>query len=225
MAVNPLNLTISLSKNSDCTSVLLEDVSGIAGINGNTDGYGLSGGPTVNNVDTVTITATYGSLGTSIAYVFTVSSGTVTACTLAIASGTPADIFADLDPDNLDWPFTSDNPFSLFADYGVAIPTFQDDVYTVTYQIEGTASGGDFDFETSSTIPVTCAAQLCINKRFAALDWSCECSSDKAKQAMLGQAYINQIVSSTALGDLDAALIALDKVNRICDSTAGGCGC
>ena len=57
MAVNPLNLTISLSKNSDCTSVLLEDVKvELLELTGNTDGYGLSGGPTVNNVDIVTIT-------------------------------------------------------------------------------------------------------------------------------------------------------------------------
>lgn len=225
MSVNPLNLTISLAKNSSCTSVLLQDDTGTVGVDGNTDGYGISGGPTVNNVDTLTIAATYNSMATTITYVFTISSGTVTACTLSIQGGTPADIFADLDPDNLTFPFTSDNPFDLFADYGVAIPEFIDDVYTVDYTIEGTASGGDFEFETSDELAVTCIAQLCVNQKFAALDWSCECASDKAKQAMAGQAYINQIVAATALGDLTSALNALERVNRLCDTASGGCNC
>lgn len=215
MAVSPPILTIQLDQSTDCTTINLSDI---------TTTYGLSNGVAVNDVDTVTIVVTYNSLPTTITYVFTVASGVITACTLAIASGTPANIFSELT--STVWPFTTSVPFSLFADYGVAIPEFTDDVYTVSYQIEGTNVTPEvFDFTTQESLPVTCAAQLCVNQKFADIDWACECSSEKAKQAMLGQAYINQIVSSVALGDLSSALDALTRVNRLCDTASGGCGC
>lgn len=224
MAVSPPVLTIQLDTSSDCTTINLSDITGVVGVDGNTTGYGLSNGVAVNDVDTVTIVVTYGSLATTITYVFTVASGVITACTLQIASGTPADIFSELV--STAWPFTTSVPFSLFADYGVAIPNFTDDVYTVSYQIEGTnATPEVFDFTTEEDKVVVCAAQLCINKRFADIDWACECSADKAKQALLGQGYINQIVASVGLGDLTTALSALEKVNRLCDTASGGCGC
>lgn len=225
MAVSPLNLTISLAKNSACTSILLTDVTGVVGTDGNTDGYDISGGPAHDDVDTLTIVVTYNSLPTTITYVFTLVNHAVTACTLAIGSGTPADIFAELDPSNLVFPFEAANPFSLFADYGVAIPDFIDDVYTVSYTIEGEVSAEAFDFTTEESLAVLCSSQLCVNQKFAALDWGCECASDKAKTAMLGQAYINQVGSSVALGDLTTALSALAKVRSLCASTDGGCGC
>lgn len=225
MAVSPINLTISLAKNSACTSILLTDVTGTFGSDGNTDGYGISGGPSHEDVTDLTIVVTYNSLPTTITYVFTISTHAVTACTLAIGSGTPADIFANLDPSNLVFPFEAANPFSLFADYGVAIPDFIDDIYTVSYQIEGEVSLEAFDFTTEESLAVVCASQLCVNQKFAALDWGCECASDKAKTAMLGQAYINQVGSSVALGDLTTAISALNKVKALCNVTDGGCGC
>ena len=225
MAVSPLNLTISLTKTSDCTSILLQDISGVVGTDGNTDGYDISGGPAHDDVDTLTIVVTYNSLPTTITYVFTLVNHAVTACTLRIASGTPADIFAELDPSNLIFPFEAANPFSLFADYGVEIPEFIDDVYTVSYTIKGEVSAESFDFTTEESLAILCSSQLCVNQKFAALDWGCECASDKAKTAMLGQAYINQVGSSVALGDLTTALSALAKVRSLCASTDGGCGC
>lgn len=225
MAVSPINLTISLAKNSACTSILLTDVTGTFGSDGNTDGYGISGGPSHEDVTDLTIVVTYNSLPTTITYAFTLVNHAVTACTLAIGSGTPADIFANLDPSNLIFPFEAANPFSLFADYGVAIPDFIDDIYTVSYQIEGEVSLEAFDFTTEESLAVVCASQLCVNQKFAALDWGCECASDKAKTAMLGQAYINQVGSSVALGDLTTAISALNKVKALCNVTDGGCGC
>lgn len=225
MAVSPLNLTISLAKNSACTSILLTDVSGVVGVDGNTTGYGISGGPAVNDVTSLAIVVTYNSLPTTITYTFTISSGDITACTLTIASGTPADIFDELDPSNLVFPFTADNPFSLFADYGVSIPNFTDDIYSVSYTIEGEVSAEAFEFEAQDLIAVLCASQLCINKKFAALDWTCECASKKSQQAMLGQSQINQVNASTAIGDVSVGLAALERLNLICGTTSGGCGC
>jgi len=224
MAVSPPLLTIQLDTSSDCTTINLSDTTGIVGDMGNTTGYGGSNGVAVNDVTTVTIVVTYGSLATTITYVFTVASGVITACTLKIASGTPANILTELV--STAWPFTTSVPFSLFGDYGVVIPNFTDDVYTVSYQIEGTNVTPEvFDFTTQENKVVLCAAQLCINKKFADIDWACECSSDKSKQAMLGQSYINQITASVGLGDLTTALSALEKVNRLCDTANGGCGC
>jgi len=114
--------------------------------------------------------------------------------------------------------------FDLFDDYGVTIPAFTDDIYTVSYKIEGTTPDV-FDFETEDTSVVLCASQLCVNQRFASLDWSCECSSTKAKQAMQGQSLIYQVSSSVALGDLSVALSSLEDLKRLCDTSAGGCGC
>jgi hypothetical protein len=225
MAVSPLNLTISLTATSDCSSILLQDISGVVGTSGNTDGYDISGGPAHDDVTSLTIVVTYNSLPTTITYVFTLVNHAVTACTLQIASGTPADIFAELDPSNLIFPFEAANPFSLFADYGVAIPEFTDDIYTVSYQIEGLVSLEAFDFTTEESLAVLCASQLCVNQRFAAIDWSCECASTKTQQAMRGQALINQVGASVALGDLDIGVSALTELNRLCETTVGGCGC
>lgn len=226
MAVSSPNLTISLTKNFTCTSVLLEDVTGEEGVDGNTDGYGVSGGPTHDDVTELVIVVTYNSLPTTITYTFTIAGHLISLCTLAIASGTPVDITAELPAENLNFPFIANNPFDLFADYGVSIPDFIDDVYTVSYQITGAITGPEaFDFTTESILPTLCSSQLCVNQKFADIDWGCECASEKAKTAMLGQAYINQVGSSVALGDLTTALSALAKLRTLCASTDGGCGC
>lgn len=222
MAVSPPVLSISLTRNSTCTSLLLADTTGEYGVDGNTTGYGLPSGPSINDITTVTIVVTYNSLPTTLTYVFTITSGVISTCTLQIASGTPVSITSNLT--NTAWPFTASDTFDLFDDYGVTIPAFTDDIYTVSYKIEGTTPDV-FDFETEDTSVVLCASQLCVNQRFASLDWSCECSSTKAKQAMQGQSLIYQVSSSVALGDLSVALSSLEDLKRLCDTSAGGCGC
>jgi hypothetical protein len=225
MAVSPLNLTIELTKSSDCTTIYLTDVTGVVGTDGNTDGYDISGGPAHDDVTSLTIVVTYNNFPTTLTYVFTLVNHAVTDCTLAIASGTPANIFAELDPSNLVFPFEASNPFSLFADYGVDIPTFTDDIYTVSYTIEGEVSAEAFSFTTEESLAILCAYQLCVNQKFAEIDWNCECASKKSQQALLGQAYINQVGASVALGDLSVGLSALGKLALLCQVSDGGCGC
>lgn len=222
MSLSPPVLTIQLDTTSDCTTINLADITGEYGVDGNTTGYGLPNGPAVNDVTTVTIVVTYNSFVSTLTYVFTIASGVITACTLSLNSATAVVITANLT--NTAWPFTTGTPFNLFDNYGVEIPTFTDDIYTVSYEIEGT-SPEVFDFTTQEDEVVVCASQLCINQKFADLDWCCECSSDKAKKAMLGQSYINQVVSSVALGDLTSAVNALRKVTALCGTASGGCGC
>jgi hypothetical protein len=222
MALSPPLLTIQLDTSSDCKTINLLDLTGVYSVDGNTTGYGLPNGPTVNDVTTVTIVVTYNSLATTLTYVFTISSGVITACTLSLNDATPVTITGNLT--NTAWPFVEGDSFNLFDDYGVVIPTFIDDVYTVTYDIEG-VTPELFEFTTQEDEVVVCASQLCVNQKFADIDWSCECSADKAKQALLGEAYINQVVSSVALGDLSAGLNALEKVTTLCGTASGGCGC
>lgn len=224
MSVSPLNLTIQLATNGACDALYLADISGTVGVDSNTDGYGISGGPAVNDVDTVTVVCTYNSAGTYITYVFTVVNGVITACTLAIQAGTPANIFAELT--STAWPFTTTVPFNLFGDYGVAIPDFIDEIYTVEYTIEGEVSAEAFDFDTLENKAVVCAVQCCIDKKFLGIDWGCECASEEIKKAMYGQALINNVLAAEAnTGDLAAGILALNKVKSLCDSTEGGCGC
>lgn len=226
MAVSAPNLTITLSKNDSCTSIMLVDSTGEYQVSGNTDGYGISGGPTIDNVTSLTIVVTYNSLPTTITYVFTMASHIISAATLKIASGTPASIFAELPAGNLNFPFVEGNEFDLFADYGIAIPEMTDDIYTVSYQIIGAITGPEaFDLTTEESISVLCASQLCVNQKFADIDWGCECANKKSQQALLGQGLINQVGASIALGDLSVGLSAIEQLNRLCDTSAGGCGC
>ncbi|MFA7287688.1 MAG: hypothetical protein WC055_02310 [Melioribacteraceae bacterium] len=224
MAVSPPDLTIELTKSAACDTLYLADVTGVVGVNNNTTGYGISGGPTVNNVTQVVVVLTYNSLNTYITYDFTILNGVITGCELSIEAGTPALITGNLT--STVWPFASTLPFNLFGDYGVVIPSFVDDIYTCTYTISGaTSTPENFEFETEESLPVICAVQLCVNQKFAGLDWNCEFASEKAKQALLIQTYISQVAASMALDDLTSAKAALLNAQNLCDTAAGGCGC
>lgn len=225
MPISPVNLTIQLTTSDACDALYLSDITGTVGVDDNVDGYGVSGGPAVNDVDTVTVLCTYNSAGTYITYVFTVANGVITACTLAIQTGTPADIFAELT--STAWPFTTTTPFNLFGDYGVTVPAFTDEIFTVEYTIEGDVSAVDFDFSTIENKAIVCNAQCCVDKKFLDIDWSCECSAADSKTAMYGQALINNVLAAeTSTGNLAVAISALDKLSILCGSTtSGGCGC
>ena len=151
------------------------------------------------------------------------ASGVITDATLAIQTGTPTNIFAMLT--STVWPFATTDPFNLVADYGVSIASFTDDVYSVSYTIEGTVGVDAFSFNTVANASIVCQTQCCINKKFADVDWACDCSSDKMRQAMKGQALINQVGYATSIGDLSAAITALNQAKLICDTSQGGCGC
>lgn len=220
--VSEPNLTIELATNGACDSLFLADITGTYSAV-NPGGYGLSGGPAVNDITTVTVVLTYNTLGSYITYVFTVLNGAITDATLAVQTATPTNIFAMLT--STVWPFATTLPFNLTADYGVSIPTFADDVFSVSYTIEGTVDITPFTFNTVDDEAVVCQTQCCINKKFAEVDWSCGCSSDKLKQSMMGQALINQVSYATSIGDLTAAVDSLNQAKLICDTSKGGCGC
>lgn len=222
MAVSSPNLTIDLTVNDSCSSLLLADLTGVVGVNGNLDGYG-SDSVLVNDVTSLVVILTFNKLASNITYTFTLLNGAITACTLTIASGTPADIFAQLT--STVWPFASTLPFNLFGDYGVTLPTFADDIYSASYDITGEHSAEAFTFTAIDNEPVVCNNQYCIDQKFTELDWSCECAAKNSKEALLGQAMINSVVSATRLGNLTAALNSLRNVTTLCENTTAGCGC
>jgi len=219
MSVSPANLTIALTTNGACDALYIADV---------TEDYGWSSIPATNDIYTVTIVVTYNATGTNITYLFTVVNSVITAATLKIQTGTPADIFAELT--STAWPFTTTTPFNLFGDYGVSIPTFVDDIYTVEYTIAGELDQNPaepFEFDTLDNEPVTCAYQCCVDKKFLGIDWGCECAAKENKDAMYGQALINNVIAAAReTGDIEAGILALNKLSILCGSTtSGGCGC
>jgi len=224
MSVTTPNLSIVASLNSGCAGISVYDATGTYNALSNPGGYGLPLGPAVNDVTTVTITLNYRDFGTTLVYVFTVASGVITACTLSLGGATPVDIFTALT--STVWPFAEELPFDLTADYGVEIPTFVDDIYSVTYQIEGdTVAPEAFDFSTLANLPVTCNTQLCADKKWASIDATCECKSEKYNEVMYIQSLIYQTISATTIGDLTGALAALGQAKQKCDTTDCGCGC
>lgn len=223
MAVTQPNLTIELTQNSGCSGISLADITGVYGVDGNTDGYGLPGGPDINDVSLVTVKLTYNSLASYITYYFTVVNGTITACTLGIQGDTPTSIFGSLT--STVWPFATTLPFDLTGDYGVTIPTFADEVFTVDYTIEGIVTAEEFLFGTTRSTTVLCNSRCCLDKKWIAIDPTCSCSNDAMSDAMLGESLYNKTVWSAQYNDLTGALEALNSLRRLCDENCGGCGC
>lgn len=220
MAVSQPNVTIELTVNTGCSGLSLTDVTGLYDDPDNTGGYGLPSGPGVNDVVTVTVILSYNSLSNDVTYVFTVSSGTITAATLAISSGTPVSILTEL-PSTV-WPFT--DPFDLTDGYGITLPDFEDDVYSVSYTIEGTVSAVAFEFEAVANILVECQTRCCIDKKWLNLDPDCCCENLCDTKAFLGEALLKKATYSAQYGDLNGAVLALNKAKALCNTLDCRCG-
>lgn len=224
MAVSTPNLTIVVTQNSGCSGISLYDATGLYNAGTNPGGYNLPSGPDINDITTVTITVQYRDFGSTVQYVFTVASTVITDATLSLGGATPTNIFSSLT--STVWPFASTLPFDLTGEYGVTLPTFGDDIYSITYQIEGeTDTLEAFDFSTIFNLPVTCNTQCCADKKWAAIDPTCDCSSDKYDQVSYIQSLIYQVMSVKSTGDLTASLAALREAKTKCELTDCGCGC
>lgn len=223
MAVTQPNLGITLSVLTGCSGLQLVDTTGTYNAITNPGGYGAPGGVAVNDVTTVKITLTYASMATTAAYVFTVSSGTITAATLSLGGATAVDIFSSIT--NTAWPFTSTNPFNLTGNYGVILPTFADDVFSCNYEIIGSNGGGNFDFITAYTLPVGCNLACCVSKKYQALDPTCSCCNSKRQEADYVNSLYLQFMYAAAANNVSDALAALREAQRFCGANSGGCGC
>lgn len=219
MSVSAPNLTIDVSIQTGCLGLTLTDNTGVYDAITNPFGYGLPGGPAVNDVTGNTIKLTYNNLSTYILYTFTISSGTITAATLSVNGATAVNILSDIP--STSWPFSTG--FDMTADYGVAIPTFGDDVFQTDFGITGTVAPDDFDFTTVAYTPVGCATRCCINKMWIDIDPSCSCSNEATNKANYAEALYNQFVYACQDGNLTVALTALNEAQKFCENC--GCGC
>ena len=201
------NLTIALAEISGCSGLSLTDT---------TPDYGDSGAPSLSDVETVTAKLTYNTLGSYIEYTFETSSGTITSALLSIQGGTGTDITSSLP--SLVWPFTD---FDLTDGYGVSLPTFADDVFTVDYTISGTG----FDYTTTRSKMIACNSKCCLNKKWVAIDPNCECSAESTRNIMYGQSLYYKADVCAELGDVIGAVTALNSLKLFCGDDCGGCGC
>jgi hypothetical protein len=217
MSVTSPDLSIELAVNSGCTELSLEDTTGIYSTAPN--GYGLPGGPAVNDVTGVAITATYSLLGITLEYVFTVLNGTITAATLSVNGATAVDILSALA--STVWPFTT-IPFVITDDYGPEMPEFTDDIVSVTYEVSGTVAAEAFSVSTSARVSIDCNTTCCRDKKFINLDPNCGCNPDALIDALYVDALLKQATYSAQYNYTDRAVAALQKATEICD---GDCGC
>jgi hypothetical protein len=215
--MNRPDVSITLEVTNDCESLLLTDDTGTYNSVTNPEGYGLTGGPAVNDVTGVEIVLTYDTQETSITYNFTVASGVITAATLGVEDETPTDILSELV--STTWPLTD---FDLVLDYGVTIPTFELGVHSVDYTITGTYNSSSFSFTTSKSILNECSANCCIQKMFAEIDVNCGCASEAIDKANRAKGYLMAARYGAQSGKTDEAVKALNKANELCE---GGCGC
>jgi len=204
------NLVIEII-NNDCSGLLFNDT---------TSDYGTGDVIGVGDVAEVKLNLTYNSTATTLKYVFTLSSGVITAATLAINSGTATNVLTEIT--NTTWPFDSDNKFELTGNYGVTIPTFADDVYTIEYILSGTWDGDAFEYSSSRSKFVGCASRCCIDKKWADIDPSCSCSNSARERLVYGESlfYVADLASED--GNLTRALNALNELKLFC---SGDCGC
>lgn len=214
------DVRITVAANSACSGILLNDITGE--YPDAPSGYGLPGGPELNDATDAVIRAAFSLLGATLTYTFEITSQVITAATLAISGGTPVDILANL-PSTV-WPFVD---FDLISsDYGITMPEFVDDVVTVEYEVEGENGGGDtFTGSATTTTTITCNAECCLDQKAIDLELNCSC---KDNAAVLDTCFLNALIlqaeASARKRYTERAAAALQKATTIC-ADSGNCGC
>lgn len=202
-----------------CANLYAIDDTGDYNALSNTTGYG-GPNPATTDVTDFSLVLTYNSLGNQEAeFVFEVTTGTITAATLAFAGEASTDILADLQ--STSFPFTSLNPFNFGRDYGTTLPTLEDGVYTLEYTIEGNFAGDPFTYSATKTICLDCNTELCIKNIF--LYGAVE--SDEVDRAYKADKRLIRANYAAEAGNFASATTILNQAAQICDETNSGCGC
>ncbi len=205
-------LTISVTQNEACSTLTLADT---------TADYG-GGTVTTASVQQVVVVVNNKSTGTTFTYTFTVSSGTITAATATLDSGTPVNILSQLS--STAWPFIVDvNELDLWKTYtNFTQPTFADAVLQIEYTITRTTATA-YSYTTSVAKMVTCDICCCISKMYAALAVDCSCD-DKARQnADDADTSLQIALAASDMGDVTKAVAGLLKAQNLC--SCSGCNC
>ena len=218
MALTRLDLSIELTNTTDCSDITLTDDTGTYPTA--TEGYGLPSGITVNNVSSLIITVNLNG-GIYITYTCIVASGVITSCLLSVNGGTGTEIVSLLA--STTFPVTD---FSLFStDYGVTLPSLEDGIVEVDYNISGVGSGEEvFNYLTSKSAMLACSVCCCKDKLLLSIDPDCQCSDTKMQTYLRVSTYLEVAAMNMDIGKNDEALTALNKAIQLCDADCG-CGC
>lgn len=128
-------------------------------------------------------------------------------------------------------PFpTSDVDLSasiLNTDVGLGLnDTFPDGITRIRYEARFTQVGPpaqDTTYAVDSLILVSCGAQCCIDKMFAALDpCNCSCEMPAYKKAMRARNFLVAAIKNACCGQVDNAAKNLQMALDVCN---GNCGC
>lgn len=220
MALNPVDLKTIMYSSPDGTTLFMRDTTGLYSSD-NIGGYGLPGGATVNSVDTVTLRLTYTQLSTYIQYVFTVSSGTITAATLSFGGATAVNILSELV--STVFPFTSANSFDMTMDYGVDIPAVTDQEYTMLYTIAGTQGGESYTYSTEINGLFDWNTTCCVSKLLADAKMSTVNPNEMSK-SLTAYGYLLTARRADSDGNISRANEYLNRAKAICEGTCN-CGC
>lgn len=218
MALTRLDLSIELTNATDCSDITLTDDTGLYNVTTNPLGYGLPSGIAVNDVSSLIITVNMGG-GIYITYTCIVASGVITSCLLSINGGTGTQIVSLLA--STTFPVTD---FSLFStDYGVTLPTLEDGIVEVDYNILGVSGSGEaFNYLTSASTMLTCSICCCLQTKLLSIDVNCNCSDQAMNDYLRASTYLDVAVMNMDIGKNEQALEALNKAIEICDED---CGC
>lgn len=220
MALTQPDLTISATL-VDCSGLTFSDDTGEYDATTNPLGYGVPNGPGLDDVTDVTLTLRYSRLSTDLVFAFEVTSQVITAATLSLGGATAVDILSELT--STAWPLED---FDLTADYGVTIPDFSDDVYKITYQIEGEADDSGtptaFDYTTILWKPVSCNLSDGVDNLWAAVDPKQGCT-DCIKKVMYAEANLRTFEIAGEVGDLTMALNSLEEGERYLEDNCADC--
>jgi hypothetical protein len=227
MPLTQLNLNPQLSFNSAFNTLLLTDSTGAYNALLNPFGYGSTNGVAINNVTGLVITLNYTTLGVSAVYTFTVSSGTITGCTINFNAIGAVNVLSQIN--TTVFPLTN---FAFLNNYintvpaTVILPSLEDGAYNVTYEITGiaTVSGTPtaFDLTAQDTILQKLSTQCCIDEAFNNADIDCNCEEAKIIMASRSNSYLYTAQLAVINNDSTRANLYLNKAKTICDC---GCGC
>ena len=210
MSLTRIDLAITLTVSSDCSTVTLSDTTGA--YPETEGGYGRPSGATSASVVTVTIVVNL-SDGTYFTYVLTSTAGTISAATLALGTGTATNIFSEVGA--IAFPLVN---FDLFADYGVTLPTVGNNIVEVDYTVQGISGGLSYNYTTSSEKLVDCEICCCLVTKASEIDLSCKCAEDKMWNFIVASTCLEIASYSTQVGNNENAIIALNKAVTLCDA-------
>lgn len=216
-----VGLSVEIEECTDCTELKLEDTTGDYDVNDNPLGYGLPGGIAKNDVTQVIVELLLHTAGTSVAWTFTVSSGTITAASMVGIDGVTYNVLSELD--STDWPFDSTNKFDLLKDYGAGEIELLDGRYEVNYTVSGDVSDELFDYTTSDETGVICNVCKCYQNLMAKAEPDCECWDKKKEQLQDMEMYISIAAASMDISNDAGFDENLIKAQNICDNPCQDC--